>query len=106
MPDAHRIRLHGGWTVSALPGDSALKRLARRFGAPRALDPAETVWLTCAALPDPTTITVNGTVLAVGYTGPFAADLTALLRSRNEVWLDTEGIGEIGEVAVEFRPAG
>lgn len=103
MTTVHRIRLRGGWTVTALP-DHGVKRYGRRFGSPREVDPAETVWLTVADLPDPATVTVNGTAFGPA-TGRLEADITTLLRPRNDVWIDTEGGGEIGEVAVEFRTA-
>jgi len=101
VPDPHRIRLRGGWTATALPDGGT--RHARRFGSPRALDPAETVHLTCESLPAPATVAVNGTVLGTA-TGSFAFDITAVLQPRNEVWIDAAGVGDIGEVAVEFRP--
>ncbi len=78
------------------------RRHARRFGSPRALDPAETVWLTCVGLPALATVTLNGTPLGTAESA-FAFDITSHFQPRNEVWIDTKGIGEIGEVAVEFR---
>lgn len=101
MGTVHRIRLRGGWTVTALPVESE-KRYARRFGSPRTRDPGETVWLTVTDLPDPATVTVNGTVFP-RTTGRFEVEITNLLQPRNEVWIDTEGGGQIGEVAVEFQ---
>ena len=100
MSDPHRIRLRSGWTVSPLPDGGV--RHARRFGAPRTLDPAETVFLTCEGLPAPATVALNGTALGTA-TGSFAFDISAALQPRNEVWIDAAGVGDIGEVAVEFR---
>lgn len=100
MQTVHRIRLRGGWAVTELP-DDGVKRFARRFGSPRELDPTETVWLT-ADLPDPATVTVNG-IAFVPATGRFEAEITKLLQPRNEIWIDTEGVSEIGEVVIEFR---
>ena len=100
MSKVHRVRLRGGWVASALPDGGT--RHARRFGAPRALDPTETVVLTCDDLPSAATVTVNGTALGVAE-GGFAFDITTRLLPRNEVWIDTATDAPPGEVAVEFR---
>lgn len=100
MATVHRIRLRGGWKATALP--DGVVRHARRFGSPRALDPAESVFLTCDGLLGLATVSVNGETVATA-TGRLDADITKLLQPRNEVWIDTAGDGELGEVAVEFR---
>ncbi|HZU39185.1 MAG TPA: hypothetical protein VFA18_24880 [Gemmataceae bacterium] len=112
----HRIHLRGPWewesgsaqgtlTVpGALPAPRPLQ-LRRRFGWPGRLNAHERVWLTFAGLPARARISLNGEELS-GIQGCGEADLTRLLRPRNElrIGLDVpaEG-GEMGEVALEVR---
>ncbi len=102
MNIVHRIRLRGGWSSEQLP-DGGIRHI-RRFGSPRTLDPAETVWLTVADLSDPATVTMNGVVFGRA-TGRFEVEISTLLQPRNEVWIDTEGGRGMGEVVIEFRTA-
>ncbi|MFQ3592880.1 MAG: hypothetical protein SNJ82_06775 [Gemmataceae bacterium] len=103
----HRIRLRGPWQwhsatatgTITLPGriaESGLVTFSRRFGLPSNLDAHERVWL---LRPDAAEApaTLNGIPLPPGP----VCDLTALLRPRNELRLDT--IGSPGEVALEIR---
>ena len=92
----HRINLSDHWTPAG-PG-----RWVRRFGRPRTLDPGETAWLVGTAAGDGT-LTVNGQAVAELVGGrPFAADVTALLRMRNEAVIQGPAVGP---VAMEVRPA-
>lgn len=98
----HRIRLGPPWQLTSADGRT---RHARKFGQPRAADPDQRVWVVCAAVPGPAAVSVNG--VPVGTTaaaGPFAADVTPLLRPRNELVLDVDSADPIGEVALEIRP--
>jgi hypothetical protein len=101
MGDANGFGLRGGWVVTPLPDGRV--RHARRFGSPRTLDPTESVFLCGTDVPVATVVTVNGQVLGTAA-GPFAFDITGRLLPRNEVWLDVDAIGEVGEVTLEFRP--
>ena len=98
----HRIRLGPPWDTTTADGRT---RHARKFGRPRTLSAGETVWLVCDSLPDPADVSVNGEpVGSVGEAGgPFAADITARLNSRNEVVIDTPSAGQLGEVTLEIR---
>ena len=98
----HRIRLGPPWDTTTADGRT---RHARKFGRPRSLSPAETVWLVCESVPGPAVVSVNGEAVgSVGEAGgPFTADVTALLNSRNEVVIDTVSAGPLGEVALEIR---
>ena len=99
----HRIRLAGHWISAPLPDGRA--RHARRFGAPRTLDPGERVWLVGVGVPGPAAVAVNGRPIAeVPAGGDFAADVTSLLAPRNEVTVESAA-GPPAELAVEIRPA-
>ena len=99
----HTIRLGSPWDVAAVAGGT---RHTRKFGRPRTLDAHERVWLVCAHLPAGGEVQVNNT--AVGKPdapGPFAADVTALLRPRNEVFFFIESDLPLGAVVLEIRTA-
>jgi hypothetical protein len=81
----HSIRLTGHWTMTEVaPG---LFRHARSFGAPRTV--GESVWL-AGTLSEPGTLSLNGDE-AVGVDGAFRVEITARLRPRNSVAIDTAG---------------
>jgi hypothetical protein len=99
----HRIRLGPPWDVTASGGRT---RHARRFGRPRTLGPGERVWLACGSVPGPADILVNGEpVGSVAGAGPFAADVTPLLKPRNEVVIETASADPPADVALEIRAA-
>jgi hypothetical protein len=98
MP-THRIRLRGSWEATPV-GDGRVRH-RRRFGRPRTLDPGETAWVVGDA-PGPVTILLNGEPLGEAA-GPFAFEVTARLRPRNELAVETTGDGPLGEVALEVR---
>lgn len=81
-------------------------RHARKFGRPRALGEGERLWLVCDHLPALAEVLVNGTALgAAGSPGPFAADITPLLRPRNEVVFALASDSAPGAISLEVRPA-
>jgi hypothetical protein len=101
----HRIRLRDPWERQAQAGRV---RFRRRFGYPGRIDAEERVWLTFAGIAGVAAVELNGTELG-RHEGidPFEFEATALLRPRNEVIVDVEGIDEPGvswgEVALEVR---
>jgi hypothetical protein len=100
MP-THRIRLGSPWIVTSAEGRT---RHARKFGWPRTADPGERVWVVCAAVPGPAAVSVNGEALGSVDSGPFAADITHLLKPRNELAFDVASAEPLGDVALEIRP--
>lgn len=96
----HRIRLGPPWEVASAAGRTVHRR---RFGRPRTLGPGERVWLVCEAVPGPAAVSLNGEPLGPAA-GPFSADVTELLRPRNEVVIDATA-GPLGEVGLEIRGA-
>lgn len=102
MPDPaalHAIRLRGAW--ASTPGG----RHARAFGWPTTLDPHERVWLVITAVAGPARVTVNGTPVGElpAGTHPFAADVTRLLRPRNELVIIARAGARLFEVTLEVR---
>jgi hypothetical protein len=98
---SHRIRLGPPWVVTTADGRT---RHARKFGQPRTADPGQRVWVVCGAVPGPATGSVNGEPVGSADAGsPFAADVTDLLRPRNELVFDVASADPLGEVALEIR---
>lgn len=104
MSDApHVIRLRGAWSVTT---DGPRFRHARPFGWPAALDPHERVWLVvldaCGSA-----VAVNGAQLGGWLDGArrFEADITSLLRPRNELVLTGDTDRAPVEVTLEVRRA-
>ncbi|WP_145240346.1 hypothetical protein [Urbifossiella limnaea] len=95
----HVIRLRGAWTVTA---DGPRFRHARPFGWPAALDPRERVWLVVVGGGD---VALNGVQLVPrSATGEqFEADITALLRPRNEILLTRDTAAQSLDVTLEVR---
>jgi hypothetical protein len=98
----HKIRLGPPWYTSATDAGT---RHARKFGAPRTLDPNERLWLVCEHVPAAFQVTVNGAGVGAGEAGPFAADITSFLKPRNEVAFAVASGETLGPVALEVRPA-
>ena len=99
---SHRIRLGPPWVVTAAGGRT---RHARKFGRPRLTDPTERVWVVCESVPASAAVLVNGEALGTAEPGrPFAADVTHLLKPRNELVFDVASADPPGEVALELRP--
>jgi hypothetical protein len=112
----HRIRLRGPWDCEPLGRltmpcrwDYAGRvRCRRRFGYPGRIDEYERVWLTFAGVEAVAEAWLNGRELGrFGGTGPFAFEVTSLLRARNELTVEVEAPGGDGglwgEVALEVR---
>jgi hypothetical protein len=100
---AHAIRLGPPWQTTATDGAA---RHARKFGRPRTLDAGERLWLVCEHVPAAAEVHVNGTLLgALLAAGAFAADLTPLLATRNEVVFSVASEAPLGAVALEVRRA-
>jgi hypothetical protein len=96
----HTIRLGPPWHVSATDAGT---RHARKFGAPRTLGANERLWLVCERVPAAFRVTVNGAEVGAGEAGPFAADITSLLKPRNEVAFAVASGEALGAVALEVR---
>jgi hypothetical protein len=97
----HRIRLGPPWQAAATDSGT---RHARKFGRPRTLDASEQLWLVCERVPGAAEVSVNGTpVGGVESAGAFAANITSLLRPRNEVVFAVASAEALGEVALEVR---
>jgi hypothetical protein len=99
----HRIRLRGFWETTPLDGGRT--RHVRRFGRPRTLDAGETAWVACDAVPGPAVVYLNGELIGLAETGPFAFEVTLRLGQRNELAVETTD-GPLGEVALEIRGPG
>lgn len=98
---SHSIRLGPPWEVSAAGGRVTHRR---KFGRPRSLDPGERVWLICDAVPGPAAVSLNGEPLGEAA-GPFSADITDLMRPRNDLTIDA-ATGPLGGVRLEIgRPS-
>jgi hypothetical protein len=81
-------------------------RHARKFGRPRTLDAGERLWLVCDHLPCAAQVHVNGTAVgAPESAGPFAADITPLLRPRTEVAFALASDFPLGVISLEVRSA-
>jgi hypothetical protein len=109
----HCIRLRGPWECESpaggpprrvtLPGPGATGpvRLRRRFGYPGRIDASERVWITFVGFDGEAAVVLNGTPLG-GFRAAGEFEATTLLRSRNELLIDT-GAATWGEVALEVR---
>ena len=99
----HRIRLGPPGQHTTTDGGT---RHARKFGRPRTLDANEQLWLVCEHVPGAGEVRVNDApVGALDAPGPFAADITALLRPRNEVSFTVNSDALLGAVVLEVRTA-
>ena len=97
----HRIRLGPPWQVTSV-GDRT--RHVRRFGQPRTLEANEQVWLVCEPVAGPAELFVNGERIgAMQPAEPFAADITPLMKTRNEVVFDAASDAPLGAVALVIR---
>ena len=100
----HPIRLRGPWEYEPIGGDRppprrlnvpspwpdtdfvGRVRLVRRFGYPGTLDPHERVWLLLPALPEGTSLHLNGTRFDVAR----EMDISDHLRPRNELRIEID----------------
>jgi glycosyl hydrolase family 2 len=106
LPAARRVTVLGNMRDFGLAGFSGQVRVVRKFGYPGRIDEHERVWLTCDGLEGRAAIRLNDQLMAKEHSGPFAFDVTQLLRPHNrlEITLDAESdqVG-VGEVALEIR---
>jgi hypothetical protein len=103
-----RIHLPCRWDDAALADITGRARFRRRFGYPGRIDAHERVWLIVAGTAERLEVSLNGVPLGEQAGGPSGEfDVTALLRPRNELVIDTampaERSGAWGEVALEVR---
>jgi len=106
----HRIRLRGPWDCEPLPSGEDVpqrRRFRRRFGYPGRIDNYERVWLTFAGVVGCASVWLNGQLLGRDeHSSDFEYEVTALLKPRNEVIVETHApadTGLPGEVAMEVR---
>ena len=109
LPAKRRINLPLQADDKSLPDLSGRVRFSRKFGCPRRIDDYERVWMTFAGIGGTAELTLNGRLLGRQETAnqAFEFDVTALLRTRNELSVviettDPRG-GLWGEVAMEVR---
>lgn len=96
------------WRDGGLGDFAGRVRFRRRFGYPGRIDPFERVWLTFEGVEEEAHVSLNGRALGRhrNADGPFAFDVTGLLRQRNELVVVVDGGadgGIWGEVALEVR---
>ncbi|VTS07884.1 hypothetical protein [Tuwongella immobilis] len=107
----HRIRLRAPWDRESIaaPSGGPQIRYTRRFGAPRTLEPGETVALLAAHLPGIATISLNG--IAIGRLSPMPTEqrlpIAMPLAPRNtlEIIIDSDDSSPEmpGEIALVFE---
>jgi len=101
LPAAHTIRLGPPWEVTA---EAGRVRHARKFGRPRTLAGDERVRLVFRHIPGPAEITLNDEPLgSVAAAGPFAADITTRLLTRNSVVVLVTSEELLGLVVLEIN---
>ena len=107
LPEQRRVTMPGRLADLGLGGFAGQVRFVRKFGYPGRIDDFERVWLTCAGLEGTAEIRLNDHPLAREHTGPFAFDVTPLLRAHNSLEItlhaDSDQAGLWGEVALEIR---
>jgi hypothetical protein len=97
-----RVSMPARWGEIGLEGHAGVVRFRRRFGLPRHLDDRERVWLVCEGLTGRATWSLNGNSIRLGADGDgrLGAEMTSLLRDRNELAVELRP-GEAGEFAWE-----
>src|SRR5687768_7082609 len=109
LPSARRVTLPGRWVDFGLDDFLGVVGFRRRFGLPRRLDEWERVWLVCEGVSGGASCRLNGTEveLAAADVGLDEAEVTPLLRERNDLLLRVLGKGTDtqywGEVTLEVR---
>ena len=107
LPAARRVTMPGRFGDHGLASFAGRMRFERRFGYPGTIDDDERVWITCAGFDGTAEVQVNEQALAKDHVGPFAFDVTSLLRPHNRLGItidaDNERAGLWGEVALEIR---
>jgi hypothetical protein len=109
LPHAVQMMLPCRWRDGGLERFSGRVRYRRRFSWLARLDSHERVWLTCAGADSRAEFWLNGGRLGADAAapGPFEFEISDLLRPRNQLQVEVEGVedtgGLWGEVAVEIR---
>jgi hypothetical protein len=108
LPPPRRVTLPGRWAEGGLVGFAGRVRFNRRFGYPGRIDEHERVWITADGVTASAELSLNGTPVGRfrAEDGAFEAEITSLLRPRNELVVVVEGGidgGLWGEVALEVR---
>ena len=107
LPARRGVTLPGHWGDLGLRGFAGRVRFVRKFGYPGRIDDDERVWLTCNGLEGAAEIQLNDTTLAKDHAGPFAFDVTAILKQHNRLQVTIDAAsdrgGLWGEVAMEVR---
>jgi hypothetical protein len=115
LPPARTVTIPVGWDDLGFGGRTGAVVFRRRFQAPRRLDDWERVWLVQAGMPGWSSWRLNDTELVWAGPGetdelttiscPVRAEVTALLRERNELAVKVEagpGAGPFGGAALEI----
>jgi hypothetical protein len=108
IPAPLRVTLPCRWAEGGLVGFAGRVRFTRHFGYPGRIDDFERVWLTADGVESVADLTLNGTAVGryFGNDKHFEAEITPLMRERNELIVDVTGPengGLWGEVALEVR---
>jgi hypothetical protein len=100
----HRIRLGPPWQITSSQDRTTH---TRNFGRPRTLDAGERLWLVCESVPGAAEVSLNGELIGtLAEAGPFATDITDLLRPRNAVAFVVASDEPPGSVWLEVRTVG
>ncbi len=107
LPMPRRVTMPGRFGDHGLAAFAGRVRFTRKFGYPGRIDDHERIWITCAGLEGTAAIQVNEVSLAENHAGPFAFEVTALLKQYNRldviITADSQRGGMWGEVALEIR---
>lgn len=107
LPVARRITMPGRFVDHGLASFAGRVRFERRFGYPGTIDEHERVWITCAGFDGMAEVVFNEHSLAKDLVGPFAFDVTSILKPHNRLGVtieaELESGGLWGEVALEIR---
>jgi hypothetical protein len=104
-----RVSMPARWEEIGLDGHAGVVRIRRRFGLPRHLDDWERVWLIGQGLTGRASWSLNGKQVRSGVGGQnlLEAEITSLLRERNELGVELQpgGADEFvwEELALEIR---
>ncbi len=90
LPSGGKTSVPGDWSALLGADFRGTVRYTRRFHSPTNLDLNERVWLVCEAIDALGRATLNGKPVFEGQdpAGPWAQDITELLRARNQLVID------------------
>ncbi len=106
LPAARRATAPGSLRDFGLGGFVGQVRLIRKFGYPGRIDEHERVWLSCDELHGIAAIRLNDQILRKNHAGPFAFEITGMLRAHNRLEITLDASSDeagLGEVALEIR---